>query len=128
MQIMKDLKFYSLLLLALTFVFSSCSKDDETTPGSETKQVQYKIIGSSGVNISTIVYYDGDTPVSKTGDFGSEWTSEAKISTKTPMISANGSGPNDNSTLKAQIIVDGKVVKESAASTGKILQTNVSFF
>lgn len=125
---MKNLNFYSLLLLALTFVFSSCSKDDETTPGSETTQVQYKIIGSSGVNISTIVYYDGDTPVSKTGDFGSEWTSEAKISTKTPMISANGSGPNDNSTLKAQIIVDGKVVKESAASTGKILQTNVSFF
>lgn len=125
---MKNFKIFSLLLLALTFVFSSCSKDDEPTPGSETKEVQYKIIGSTGVNISTIVYYDGDTPVSKTGDFGSEWTSEAKISTKTPMISANGMGPNDNSTLKAQILVDGKVVKESAASTGKILQTNASLF
>ncbi|WP_156309041.1 MmpS family transport accessory protein [Sphingobacterium endophyticum] len=125
---MKNLRNLSLILLSLTFTLSSCSKDDEPTPGSETKEVQYKIIGSTGVNISTIVYYDGDTPVSKTGNFGSEWTSEAKISTKTPMISANGMGPNDNSTLKAQIIVDGKVVKESAASTGKILQTNVSLF
>lgn len=125
---MKNLRNLSLILLSLTFTLSSCSKDDEPTPGSETKEVQYKIIGSTGVNISTIVYYDGDTPVSKTGNFSSEWTSEAKISTKTPMISANGMGPNDNSTLKAQIIVDGKVVKESAASTGKILQTNVSLF
>jgi len=125
---MKNLRKVSLILLSLAFTFSSCSKDDDPTPGSETKEVQYKIIGSSGVNISTVVYYDGDTPVSKTGNFGSEWTSDAKISTKTPMISANGIGPNDNSTLKAQIIVDGKVVKESAASSGKVLQTSISFF
>lgn len=125
---MKNLRNLSLILLSLAFTFSSCSKDDEPTSESETVEVQYKIIGSTGVNISTVVYYDGDTPVSKTGDFGKEWTSDVKISTKTPMISANGTGPDDNSTLKAQIIVDGKVVKESAASSGKILQTNVSFF
>ncbi|MGH2624898.1 MAG: MmpS family transport accessory protein [Sphingobacterium sp.] len=125
---MKNLRNLSLILMSLAFTFSSCSKDDEPTPESDTKEVQYKIIGSTGVNISTIVYYDGDTPVTKTGDFGNEWTSDAKISTKTPMISANGIGPDDNSTLKAQIIVDGKVVKENAASTGKILQTNISFY
>ena len=125
---MKNLRNLSLILLSLAFTFSSCSKDDEPTPGSDSKEVQYKIIGSDRVNISTIVQYDGDTPVTKTGDFGSEWTSDAKISTKTPMISANGIGPNDNSSLKAQIIVDGKVVKENAASTGKVLQTNISFY
>lgn len=125
---MKNLKIFSLLLLALTFVFSSCSKDDDGTPGTGTKKVQYKLIGSTGVNISTIVYYDGDNPVSKTGNFGSEWTSEANISSKTPTISANAIGPNDNSTLKAQILVDGKVVKESGVSTGKVLTTNVSYY
>jgi len=125
---MKNLKTLSLLLIALTFVISSCSKDDDGSPGTEAKKVQYKIIGSTGVNISTIVYYNGDSPVSKTGNFGSEWTSEANISAKTPMITAGAMGPNDNSTLKAQIIIDGKVVKESAVSTGKVLHTNVSYY
>lgn len=123
---MKNLKIFSMLLLALTFAFSSCSKDDDT-PSTENKKVQYKLIGSAGVNISVIVYYDGDSPVSKTGNFGSEWTSDANISSKTPAISANAIGPNDNSTLKAQILVDGKVVKESAVSTGKVLTTNISY-
>ncbi len=125
---MKNLRLFILALLSLTFVISSCSKDDDGTPSEGAKKVQYKIIGSAGVNISTIVYYDGDTPVSKTGDFGAEWTSEAGITAKTPMVTANGIGPTDASTLKAQIIVDGKVVKESAASSGKVLQTSVSFF
>lgn len=80
------------------------------------------------MNITTIVYYDGDSPVSKTGNFGKQWTSDAKISTKTPIIAANGTGPNDNSTLKAQIIIDGKVVKESPASSGKTLQANLSLY
>lgn len=124
---MKNLKTLSLLLLALTFVFSSCSKDDDDTPNTASKKVQYKLIGSTGVNISVIVYYDGDSPVSKTGNFGNEWTSDANISSKTPAISANAIGPNDNSTLKSQIIVDGKVVKESAVSTGKVLTTNISY-
>ncbi len=125
---MKNLKIFSLLLLALTFVFSSCSKDDDDMPGTGTKKVQYKLIGSTGVNISTIVYYDGDNPVSKTGNFGNEWTSEANISSKMPAISASAIGPNDNSTLKSQILVDGKVVKESGVSTGKVLTTNVSYY
>ena len=125
---MKKVKLFCLFLLAIPFMVTSCSKDDETTPATEAKKVQYKIIGSEGVNISTVVYYDGESAVSKTGDFGSEWTSEGEVTTKTPIISANGTGPNDGSTLKAQIIIDGKVVKESAASTGKILQTSVSLY
>ncbi|WP_099365401.1 MmpS family transport accessory protein [Sphingobacterium sp. 1.A.4] len=125
---MKNFKLLSLILLVLPIFFSSCSKDDGPSDDPVERKVQYKIIGSAGVNITTIVYYDGDTPVSKTGSFGSEWTSEVGVSTKTPMASANGTGPDDGSTLKAQIIIDGKVVKESAPSTGKILQTNVSYF
>ena len=112
-------------MLSSAFAFSSCSKDDEPGTGGNV-EVEYKIIGSDDVNISTIVYYDGDSPISKTGDFGNEWTSESKISTKSPIVTANGTGTTDQSTLKAQIIIDGKVVKESAPSTGKILQTSIS--
>lgn len=125
---MKNAKQLFLFLLSLTFVVSSCSKDDDPAPGMEVKTVQYKIIGSAGVNINTVVYYDGDSPVSKTGNFGNEWTSDENISSKTPIITANAIGPNDDSTLEAQILVDGKVVKRTAASSGKVLQTNISFY
>lgn len=124
---MKNIKFLFLAALSAAFIFASCSKDKDTTPGNAAK-VQYKIIGSADVNISTIVYYDGENAVSKTGDFGSEWTSEGTITSKTPMVSASAIGKSDASTLKAQILIDGKVVKESPNSTGKYLQTNVSYY
>ncbi|MFZ4262775.1 MmpS family transport accessory protein [Sphingobacterium sp. HJSM2_6] len=125
---MKNIRLLALALVALTFIFTACSKDDDPAVETGTKKVQYKIIGSSDVKISTIVYYDGNDAVSKTGEFGNEWTSEAGIETRTPMVTANGVGLTDASTLKAQIIIDGKVVKESAASTGKFLQTSTSLF
>lgn len=125
---MKKIKLLALSFLALTFIFSSCSKEENDSPDTGSKKVQYKIIGSSDVKISTVVYYDGSDPISKTGDFGSEWTSEAGIETRTPIVTANATGLSDASTLKAQILIDGKVVKESTASTGKFLQTSTSLF
>lgn len=126
---MKNIKFLFLAVIAGAFILASCSKDKDPAPGTGgLVKVQYKIIGSSDVKISTIAYYDGDNVVTKTGSFGSEWTSEGTISSKTPLISANALGTSDASTLKAQILVDGKVVKESPNSTGKVLQTSASYY
>ena len=114
-------------LVATTFVFQACSKDSDSSSDGTVK-VTYKIIGSDGVNISTVVYYEGDAPVSKTGDFGATWTSdEVTVDKNKVVLTANATGPDDNSTLKSQVLVNGKVVKESGMSTGKILTTSVNY-
>ncbi|MGV6943794.1 MmpS family transport accessory protein [Sphingobacterium kyonggiense] len=125
---MKRLATLFLALFSLTLIFSSCSKDDDNNdPDGGPKKVQYKIIGSNDVNITTIVYMEGDDYVSKTGDFGKEWTSPEVSVKQIAIITANAHGTTDNSTLKCQILVNGKVVKESGVSTGKILTTNTSY-
>lgn len=128
---MKKLKFIQLLLivLAASFAFSSCKKDsaNPVTAGGKVK-VTYKIIGSADANITTIVYYDSSNSiVTKTGNFGSSWTSDQiEVNRMYAIVTAGADGASDASTLKAQIIQDGKVVKETSNSTGKILQAQVS--
>lgn len=124
---MKKLTTLLLALFSLTLIFSSCSKDDDNGDPQGPKKVQYKIIGSNDVNITTIVYMEGDDHVTKTGDFGKEWTSPEVSVKQIAIITANAHGTTDNSSLKCQILVNGKVVKESGVSTGKILTTNTSY-
>jgi len=127
MKNLKNLFLLTLLVSATTFSLTGCSDKDDPAPEGGKAKVQYKLIASEGVNISTIVYYSDNSVVTKTGDFGSTWTSEIVTNNEeTTMISANAVGPSDQSTLKAQILIDGKVVKENPVSTGKILTTNVS--
>ena len=128
---MKKLK--SKVLLAIVAGMTSlslgaCSDSDGDAPTpNETNTVVYKIIGSADVNISTVVYYDGTSPLTKTGDFGSTWTSEpVTVGKAYTIVAANGTGESDQSTLKAQILIDGKVVKENNVSTGKVLSTNLA--
>lgn len=127
MKTVKSLFLLACILSCTALFLASCSDKDDSTPnGSST--VTYKLIGSSDVNITTIVYYDGSSsPVSKTGDFGSTWTSEEITADNARIIiSANGTGTSDASTLKAQIIKNGQVIKENNVSTGKTLQTTLS--
>lgn len=122
----KNFTFLTTFLCSILFISACSSKDSDPTP-SGSKTVTYKIIGSEGVNIMSIVYYSGTSPVSKSGDFGTTWTSDPITSNVFGIsISANAIGPSDNSTLKAQILENGKVIKENEVSTGKALSTTLS--
>ncbi|WP_346238772.1 hypothetical protein ABDK00_004970 [Niabella insulamsoli] len=120
----------SILFMAVaTIVFltlNSCSKDD--APGG-TYTIQYKLVGSPGVVISNAVYAtDGTGGMETRSNIGSQ-NFETDVFTFAndgyPSMSCNATGPNNNSTLKAQIFKNGKLLKESTA-TGEILVISVS--
>jgi len=109
-----------------TLFFVGCSKSEVNPTVSGSQKVVYKVIGSSDVVISTIVFYEGDGPVSRQIDGGNTWQSEEVLVNRTPTISVNAIGKNLESTLKVQILVEGKVIKESGQSKGKILVSTLS--
>lgn len=115
------------LAVGALFLCAGCSKDEDGTQGGGSVKVTYKIIGSSDTKINTVVYYSGSNPASATGDFGSTWEKEATVENKAmAMVTASANGLSQTSTLKAQILIDGKVVKESTPSTGTTLSAQVS--
>ncbi|UIR54847.1 hypothetical protein LZQ00_11215 [Sphingobacterium sp. SRCM116780] len=120
------------LLLASVFMFSACSKsdDDTTTPTDGTVKVQYRVIGSAGVKISVVVFGENGDFTSDTSDkTGTTWTSkEVTVEKAYAMVTANASGPANNSTLKCQILQGGKVVKDGNVNTGPNLSASVSLF
>lgn len=117
------------LFLGVSVLLFSCSKDDDDAPAGSHKVV-FKAVGSSGVNVGIAVYTDGS---GKTESFtslsGSGWTSEEYIipaSAQMVSFGANGTGPEENSTLVAEIWVDG-VKKAEGKSTGKVLSASASY-
>lgn len=127
MKKFKPLLIIAILAIVAPFFFGSCSSDDDPTPDGKNK-VTYRIVGSSDVNITTVVFYDGSSsPVTRTGDFGATWESdEVNVEASRTIVSANAIGATDASTLKAEIWIDGKLAKENTVSIGKILTTMVS--
>jgi len=126
---MKKIVFLSVLVLAVTVLFSGCSKDDEAPKGSH--KVVFKVIGSENAIISSVVYSNenGD-PTSVTGIDANTWTSdELTIPSSAPVvvITAGGDSIDDNdATLTVQILVDGEVKKENT-STGPYLSAQTSY-
>ncbi|ADY53910.1 hypothetical protein Pedsa_3375 [Pseudopedobacter saltans DSM 12145] len=119
-----------LLLLVAFFattaiLFSSCSKDKDEN-GSIGGKVQYKLIGSSNVAIHTIQITDGNGQVSSVAaSEGNTWTSDEITLNKkgiTLQLGAGGIVSSGTGELKAQILIDGKVVQESnnSANAGAI--------
>lgn len=109
------------------FLFGGCGKNEGETKDSGSVKVTYKIIGSSDTKINTVVYYSGSSPVNAIGNFGSTWEQEATVeSSSSAIVTASANGLKQTSTLKAQILIDGKVVKESKPSTGTSLSTQIS--
>lgn len=122
----KSFLFFAFALLGI-FLMGGCSKSDSPAGGSY--KVKYKVVGSSGVKISTIVYgTDGTGGVKSISELGTQnyESDEYTFSNKGyASMSVQAMGTNSSSTLKAQIYVDGKLAKESSAE-GKILVTSVS--
>lgn len=112
------------ILISSAFISCSKNKDSEVT-----YKVKYKVTGSAGVKISSLVYAtDGTGGMNTITDmnkqtFESEELTFAKKGYAT--MSLNARGPDASSTIKAQIFINGELAKESTA-TGTILVTSVS--
>src|SRR5690606_30570161 len=73
---MKKLFLMVAFLATSLFILSSCSKDDDDN-GSIGGKVQYKLIGSSNVTLSTIQITDGNGQISSVAaPSGNTWTSD----------------------------------------------------
>lgn len=117
-----------LIALGLVFGISSCSRDDDGGGSGGTHKVVFKAVGSEGVVIKTVGYTVGTEIHTKSDLSVNTWSSEEiTITGNTPLSAiANAVGPGANSTLKVQIFVDGKLVKEST-STGTYLSTTAAY-
>jgi|GEM_PF-796997 len=120
---------YTILsLLTISFLITSCSSNDKNIdepaqPDNGKPKILYKIIGSDDVDITEVDYNDetGKT-ISLKGNFGTAWASDTlEMEKSDAVISTAAVGKTDDATLKIQILVNGKVIKESAVATGKIL-------
>lgn len=114
-QIMRKLLFLVAMLATTAILFGSCSKDkDEVKVGSK---VQYRLTGSSNVTLITISITDGNGQISSVAAPSSNtWTSEEFTLTKKNMtlqLAGGGLISSGTGELKAEILIDGKVVKES---------------
>ncbi|WP_353133655.1 hypothetical protein [Pseudopedobacter sp.] len=116
---MKKLFLMVAFLATSLFILSSCSKDDDN--GSIGGKVQYKLIGSSNVTLSTIQITDGNGQISSiAAPESNTWTSEEITLNKkniTLQLGAGGMVSSGTGELKAQILIDGKVVQESNNSS-----------
>lgn len=119
------------LSLATTIFSSSCKKEDNSTtaiPNSETVKVQFRFIASPGTEITTVVYYEGTSTVNNTtSGKGNTWTSpEVSVPRTHATATASANSDSETATMKAQILQNGQVIKESGESTGKFLNASIS--
>lgn len=130
---MKNIKIKTFVLsffaMILVTGLMSCKKDDAETPSKSSHKVVFKLVASAGSNISTVVYgYNGQVTTA-TSLSGTTWTSPeitAPAGTISLNIAAGATGANANSTLKAQIFVDGEM-KAEGNSSGTVLSASASF-
>lgn len=126
---MKNFKILILSFLAFSTILTSCSKDDETGPGRTSHKIRFVAETSADAKISSVTYTgpSGD-PTSNSSVNATTFSSgEITVSADVPAVSfiATGLGVN-SSTIKAQIYVDGTLVKENS-STGSALVVNTSY-
>ncbi|WP_316830860.1 hypothetical protein [Pedobacter aquatilis] len=127
----RKIKTWVLSFVAFVMVTSlfACKKDNEVGPSKTSHKVVFKLEASAGSSISTVVYgYDSNATTS-TSLSGTSWTSPeitVPAGTITLNIASGATGANANSTLKAQIYVDGELKKEGTSS-GAILSASASY-
>ena len=119
------LSFFALVLFT---GLMSCKKDSDK-PSKSAHKVVFKLEASAGSNLSVAVYgYDAKT-TTNTGLSGTTWTSPeitVPAGTNIAIISGGGDGLNANSTIKAQVYVDGEL-KEEGTGSGTVLSAQASF-
>lgn len=122
MKIFKGLFLWALCLGTVLNTLTSCYDEELKPEMTGVEQVKYRIIGSEDVNITSIVYSDQNQTETLTGNFGSSWTSELVINNEEQTsILVKADGISDESMLKAQIIKDDAVLKESSVFGKKLV-------
>jgi len=121
-------------LLALSFclvvltAFFSCSKDDDNNNGNGPYDVEFKVTTTGNAPISTIIYTNatGDqTALSSVG--GASWSSKVTVQAGVPAIAIIATGYSETGgTIKVEILVNGKVVKENTGS-GTALSASTTY-
>jgi preprotein translocase subunit SecG len=116
---------FSMCLLFLTALFS-CKKDSNKNGGPYS--VEYKVTTSSNATISSVVHTNaqGDA-TSLTSVAGNSWSTKVTVQAGVSAISlgANGGATDASGTIKVQILIDGKVVKENTGSGTALTATTV---
>lgn len=125
---MKKLLCINMLLACAVLFFSGCSKKDQFA--SKPRKVVYKITGSEGTMINTVIYTNETGEVTTIpGHSGSSWTSEEITIPgfiREITVGAVGTGPQELSTLTAQILISGDVKSENTA-VGKALNPEATY-
>jgi len=119
----------SLFALLLLTGLMSCKKDENQEPAKTSHKVVYKLEASAGSELSVVVYGHDTQLTSNSSLSGTTWSSpEIEVPAGTVSLNVTGSatGANANSTLKAQIYVDGELKREGL-STGTALSALASF-
>ncbi len=129
MYIIKSKINVRLLIVAVSFTFAACSKNNQRTPGNLSHKVIFKAEASAGSFINMVVYgYDVTlTPVS--GINAPIWTSpEITVPPNASIasITANALGVNTSSSLKVQVYVNG-LLKKEGISTGTALSATAHY-
>lgn len=120
------LSFFAVLLFAGLI---SCKKDENQEPSKTSHKVVYKLEASAGSELSVVVYGYDSQLTSNSSLSGTTWSSpEITVPAGTVVLSVTGNatGANANSTLKAQIYVDGELKREGLSS-GTALSAIASF-
>lgn len=129
---MKNRKIKTLVLSFFAVMLFTClisCKKDEDQPSKSSHKVVFKLEASAGSNITTVVYGYDTNATTATSLSGTTWTSpEITVPAGTMMlnIASGATGANANSTLKAQIYVDGELKKEGTSS-GAVLSASASY-
>ncbi|GGI27615.1 hypothetical protein [Pedobacter mendelii] len=118
--------FFALMLFA---GLMSCKKDEGETSSKTSHKVIFKLEASAGSSISAVVYGYDSQITTATNISGTTWSSQeitVPAGTASLNVAASATGANANSTLKAQIFVDGEL-KGEGTSSGSILSASASF-
>lgn len=117
--------------LVCMLAFAGCSgKDGDPKPTGH--KIKYRAEVSSGSTITTVVYIaaSGENTTISNLNVGTWESAEVNMPASTAAVSfgAVGTAAGANATMKVQIIVDGKVAKESTATGGAVLSASTTYY
>ncbi|WP_333696532.1 MmpS family transport accessory protein [Flavobacterium sp.] len=110
------------LFFLLSIIITGCSSDDNS---SNSRKVTFKVVGSNGANITTIVYALNSETFPVLNVNSSNWTSEEitlPADVNILSLSGNAIGSSASSSIRLEILVNGQVKKQQSAS-GTVMST-----
>lgn len=119
-------KIKNLSIVFFTFLFgiiAACSSDNDNSIAG--KKASFKVVGSNGANISTIVYALGSETFPVTNVNNTSWSSQEITipnNVNTLSLSGNATGTSQSSSIRLEIYVNGQLKKQQTTS-GTVMST-----